>query len=104
MREIWKDIVFPEGYEVSNLGRVRSKERVVMVPRTIKAKILTPQTNEKGSSSVITLSESGERVSCSIGRAVLTAFIGPSHHGPEAQAVRINTDKGFTLDNLKWKS
>lgn len=33
--EIWKDIIgFEQYYQVSNLGRVRSKDRIVITPKT----------------------------------------------------------------------
>ena len=44
MKEIWKDVVGYEGlYQVSNLGRVRSLERIARNNHKIKEKILTPQ-------------------------------------------------------------
>lgn len=56
MEEIWKDVVGYEGsYEVSNLGRVRSVDRVVIVergkdvyPYEVRGKILSPQVQNHG--------------------------------------------------------
>lgn len=51
MDEVWRDVVqYPDLYEVSNLGRVRSKDRIVSRARSdgrpytqyCKGKLLTP--------------------------------------------------------------
>ena len=41
--EIWKDIPNYEGYQVSNLGRVKSLERIDALGRKVEEKILKPQ-------------------------------------------------------------
>lgn len=50
--EIWKDIIgFEQYYQVSNLGRVRSKDRIVITPKTSyfkKGRILIPSLDSKG--------------------------------------------------------
>lgn len=46
--EIWKDIPNYEGYQVSNLGRVKSLERLDAIGRKRKEKILKPQMNSHG--------------------------------------------------------
>lgn len=50
--EIWKDIADYNGYQVSNLGNVRSKNRTIMrkngIKQTFKAKNLSPCKNNKG--------------------------------------------------------
>lgn len=51
MEEIWKDIFeFPD-YQISNLGRVKSKSRIIITNNNkkypIKEKILKPQINNK---------------------------------------------------------
>ena len=46
--EIWKDIPNYEGYQVSNLGRVKSLERLDVIGRKRKEKILKPTINHKG--------------------------------------------------------
>ena len=51
MKEIWKEILNFSDYEVSNLGRVKSKERIVITKQNkkyrVKEKILKPQINNK---------------------------------------------------------
>lgn len=54
--EKWKDIIeLDNDYQISNLGRVKSKQRIVEYPyqntfrkRVIKEKILTPKINKTG--------------------------------------------------------
>ena len=44
MEEIWKDVVGYEGYyQVSNLGRVRSLDRIASNGRKIKGKFYLPK-------------------------------------------------------------
>lgn len=51
MKEIWKEISNFLDYEVSNLGRVKSKKRIVTTKQnkkySVKEKILKPQINNK---------------------------------------------------------
>lgn len=51
MKEIWKEISNFSDYEVSNLGRVKSKKRIVTTKQNkkypVKEKILKPQINNK---------------------------------------------------------
>ena len=46
--EIWKDIPNYEGYQVSNLGRVKSMERIDALGRRVKERILKPYMNRNG--------------------------------------------------------
>ena len=46
--EIWKDIPNYEGYQVSNLGRVKSLERIDALGRRVKEKILKPLITRNG--------------------------------------------------------
>ena len=47
-KEIWKDIPNYEGYQVSNLGRVKSLERIDALGRRVKEKILKPLITRNG--------------------------------------------------------
>ena len=97
--EIWKDIEGYEGlYQVSNLGRVKSLEKIRGV-QFQKEKILIPQTI-KGGYLRIGLSKNGKSTKFLIHRLVAEAFI-PKHF-------TVNHKDGNktnnSLDNLEWVS
>lgn len=48
LKEIWKDIKGFEGYQVSNLGRVKSLERIDALGRRVKEKFLKPLITRNG--------------------------------------------------------
>lgn len=94
MEEIWKPIAGYEGlYEVSNLGRVRSCERV------IPSKILKLQVTKEG---YVRVHLSGKNRKCaSVHALVLTAFKGPkptNQVGRHMDNVRHNN----AAENLEW--
>lgn len=81
--EIWKPVVGYEGrYEVSNIGRVRSIERIVQggrTPtafRTVPAKIRALSVNADGHLRV-TLHKESQRKIFFVHSLVLAAFVGP---------------------------
>ena len=47
-KEVWKDIPEYEGYQASNLGRVKSLERIDARGHRLKEKILKPSIDHKG--------------------------------------------------------
>ena len=88
--ERWKDVVGYEGfYQVSDLGRVRSVDRVVRHPKggpslrkgQIKSQVLTSRYGHLG----VHLSKNGVGRSVHVHRLVAAAFLGPC---PEGQQVR----------------
>ena len=91
--EEWKPIDGHEGYEVSSLGRVRSRERV------IPAKILKLQTTDEG---YVRVHLSGKnRAVASVHALVLTAFKGP--RPPRKVARHLNSVRNHnTVENLEW--
>ena len=79
MKEVWKDIVEYEGYyQVSNLGRVKSLERIILVKNysiTIKEKFLKNRpTGSKGYASVMLCKD--KQKSYKVHRLVYETFIG----------------------------
>lgn len=93
MSEEWRAVAgFEGGYEVSNLGRVRSLDRVltfqkyhargrrmVAVTARLKGKLLKPALNLSGHQFVVL---TGQRI-FSVHTLVLTAFTGPAPDGME---------------------
>ena len=105
MNEIWRDIKDYEGlYQVSNLGRVRSLERVVIFKdgrsKVVKEKIVKPrQTKHKYLQ--VCLYKNGKGLNHYIHRLVAEAFIPNPHNHPTVDHKnRIRTDN--RVENLRW--
>lgn len=95
MTEIWKDIEWSEGYQVSNLGRVKS----LNYNKTGQSKILKPRIFGSGYLGV----NLGRNKKCYIHRLVAEAFIPNPNNLPEVN--HINEDKTCNIaDNLEWVS
>lgn len=105
MQEEWRDApMAPDGYEISNLGRVRSKRRMVTHNygglRTVPERILKPGHDKDGYPRVIMMKD-GKRLTVQIHRAVAYAFLGPRPEG--AVVDHINLDKTDSrLANLRY--
>lgn len=105
MTEIWKPVPEWVGYyEVSDQGRVRSVGRTV--PRTngrplnLRSKILKGSVNACGYV-VVALCRDDTKLSRSVHRLVLTAFVGPQPEGMEG--CHFDGDPANNcLDNLRW--
>lgn len=83
--EVWKAIPHFEGkYEVSNLGNVRSLDRVVSYVKAsgsaastrFKGKVLTQRVNKLDGQLYVMLSDDGRQKSMQVARLVAAAFIG----------------------------
>lgn len=99
--EIWKPILGYEGlYEVSNLGRIKSKPRY----NRNKTILLTPSLNKKqGRLSVILTDHNGYNKRVSIHRIVAMAFVENPY--PEYYTEINHKDenpKNNSADNLEW--
>lgn len=92
--EAWKPVVGHPGYEVSDLGRVRSIDRQTLVVR--KGKLLRPGRASHGYPTVAL-----GRQSRTVHSLVAEAFIGPR---PEGQEVRhLDGDRSnASLSNLRY--
>lgn len=104
LTEYWLPLKDYEGlYEVSNLGRVKSLERIVKRNNynfTKSEKILSPNISRTGYSSVL-LSKQGIEKRCYLHRLVAKTFIPNTRNLPEVD--HINEDKSNnTLSNLQW--
>lgn len=102
--EIWKDVDGYGGfYEVSNLGRVRSKERITEIQPychiTRKPKILKAQFN--GSYYRVVISTDGKSRQVLIHRLVAEAFI-PNPEGLPQVNHKDENKKNNNVENLEW--
>ena len=104
MNEIWRPIKGYEGlYEVSNLGRVKSLERVRpnMANGLYKERILKGQINRGGYHKVALLRNEGKSKLCSVHRLVAEAFISNPNNKPCIDHINtIKTDN--SVENLRW--
>ena len=104
MDEEWKDISgFNGNYQISNFGRVKSKERVVSnsVRTYVKGEqILRTQTMKSGYKCVV-LREGGKKKLLKIHRLVATAFIPNPDHLPCVNHIDENKQNNF-VENLEW--
>lgn len=106
LSEEWRPVVGWENlYEVSDHGRVRSLDRLV-VRKTgaqvmVEGRILIPQRTVTDARLCVTLSANGLKRGVPIHRAVLEAFVGPRPDGMEG--CHFNDDKNDNrLVNLRW--
>ena len=103
--EIWKPVVGYEGhYEVSNLGRVRSLDRVVIRSNgrrhRNRGRVLSQVLNEHGYPTT-SLSRSGKSRRSLTHRLVLTAFVGPCP--PDMEGCHNDGNPANpNLTNLRW--
>lgn len=107
-QEIWKDIAGYEGlYQVSNLGRVKSVDRIVHHkndgPRLYRSKILKPLATVYGYLQVV-LSKNGVVRRYSVHRLVATTFI-PNDNLFSTTVNHKNEVKADNrVENLEWMS
>lgn len=103
LRETWLPVVGWEGlYEVSDLGRVRSVERVVQFgaqTRTVRSTILKPGRTTKGA--LFVMLSNGKAYNRRVHQLVLEAFVGPCPPGMEGCHWDDNKENN-ALVNLRW--
>lgn len=107
MQEIWKDISGYEGYyQVSNLGNVKSMERIVERKNNetgnlpLKSRILSLNTYPKGYKKV-TLRKNNTSKSFFVHRLVAEAFIPNPNNYPYVNHKDENPSNNHS-DNLEW--
>lgn len=102
--EIWKDIHIPNyEYQVSNLGRVRSKNRKVSNHTGIvekKSQIMKPHINYKGYA-ICCISYKNKKKHIPIHRMVALAFIPNPNNYPQINHIDGNK-KNNCVNNLEW--
>lgn len=105
MTEVWKAIPGFEGaYEVSDMGRVRSLDRVIekkQGPARYKGRVLSPAKRKKGGYWGIVLSVQGLQTSRLVHELVALTFKGPRPPGAWVAHGDGNTDNN-TDGNLRY--
>lgn len=101
MNEIWKDVKGYEGlYQVSNLGRVKSLDRIDRKGRLRKGRILKPSSNGRGYLNVC-LTVDNIPHTIKVHRLVAEAFISNPDNLPQVNHKdEIKTNNH--ADNLEW--
>lgn len=89
MREEWRDIAgYEKAYQVSDLGRVRSLDRVVVggscgPAKRIKGRVMKPCISGTNPYQTVTLYAENKPKPCTVHRLVASAFLGPCPKGHE---------------------
>lgn len=106
--EIWKDIDDFPGYQVSDLGRVRTHNKVTFTERHgnrhWKDRILKNKVSRKDNCSRVNLWKNGKDYTVLVHRLEAVAFLGK----PENDEMTVNHKDGNrqnnSIDNLEWLS
>ena len=101
MKEVWKSVVGYEGiYEVSNLGRVASLERMNARGQIVKPRIKATKPNNRGYIQ-INLSKDGKQEYKLLHRIVAEAFVANPNNLPQVNHKDENKDNN-NAENLEW--
>lgn len=105
MEEIWKDIKEYEGlYQVSNLGRVRSLDRIINTEqgkRKILGKIRKTRKDSRRFYLLVDLSKNNKTKTFLVHRLVALSFINNPNNLPQINHKDENKENNF-IKNLEW--
>lgn len=104
MKEIWKDILEYEKYQISNLGRVKRKKRIFSnnrwKKRILKEMLIRPFIAKSGHLRVC-LTIDGKKKNESIHRLVAKAFIPNPENKPQINHIDCDPANN-NVNNLEW--
>lgn len=101
MEEVWREIPEWESYEVSNLGRIRSKDRIISHQhRRLKGRVLKLRYDQHGYLQA-QIKHDGKRKLMKAHRAVAMAFIPNPDNKPCVNHID-NDPSNNKLENLEW--
>ncbi len=104
MKELWKDIPeFETLYQVSNLGRIRSVDRIDMRGHALKGKVLKQAYNKEGYA-IVYLSKFSKKKTIAVHRLVAITFLDYKLTGTTAGLICDHKDYDKTnncLNNLQ---
>ena len=109
MEEVWKDVKGYEGYyQVSNLGNIKSLERIIENSGTltgyykVKERILKPRENKNRNGYYeLSLRKDGKEKRFKVHRLVACAFIENPYNKPEVNHIDGNKSNNC-VSNLEW--
>jgi len=103
MKEQWRPVRRCPGYEVSDLGRVRSWRNRHDKRKRCSPILMKPTPDQNGYLRLTLCPINGKRVTLKVHRMVLEAFIGPCPLGHEARHYPDSTTRTDNrLGNLRW--
>lgn len=105
MKEVWKPVVgYEESYDVSNLGRVRSKRRLIEKSDGVcqmRNGCIKKQTKDSNGYYAVNLCADGDTKRFMVHRLVATAFVSGWFDGAEVNHKDFNRANNCA-DNLEW--
>lgn len=106
MQEEWRDIKGYEGYyQVSNLGKVRSVDRITKANqsgvRFVKGKVIKSHTTTTSKYQYVDLRKNGKRKHFSVHRLVAQAFVPNPDNFPQVNHINENIYDNRS-ENLEW--
>lgn len=103
--ENWKRIPDWPSYEVSDLGRVRSCDRVIQTsagPKRYRGKVIKSFPNTHSQRAQVRLSEAGRQSTMYVSTLVLAAFVGPRPSPKHDACHNDGNHLDNRLGNLRW--